>query len=416
VSNNIGYYNRASVVINGDKLIINKDNPAVDNGELVISGFFCFSNIGRLCECLKKMNYDFLSSSELYYSSVATKVLKNDHWYDFGHLNSFFTSRTSITTEREFNSLQINNFCVIKKSKKKAKMLGEANWFLSLPPALSIFTPRVFDVREDNDYAEYTIEYLYNLPLSDMAVFCELPKSCWVNVFNSCRDFLNRSKEYSNSKKTLDMSELASYDKLYYDKTLKRLHDFELTTNIQLTKDVIFNGKRFPSIKKIAEISSRFINPTKSDDVIITHGDFCFSNILYDFRSQRIKLIDPRGINYNNELSIWGDIRYDLAKLCHSVIGCYDLIIAQKFLLEYDYVDNRIEFELYDDNYSDIVNSFLGVFNSFEEFGYTIEEIQCITIHLFLSMLPLHSDSKLRQEAFIANAYRLFSLLNLEYL
>ncbi|EFA4503764.1 hypothetical protein DDL87_26665, partial [Escherichia coli] len=119
---------------------------------------------------------------------------------------------------------------------------------------------------------------------------------------------------------------------------------------------------------------------------------------------------------YNNELSIWGDIRYDLAKLCHSVIGCYDLIIAQKFLLEYDYVDNRIEFELYDDNYSDIVNSFLGVFNSFEEFGYTIEEIQCITIHLFLSMLPLHSDSKLRQEAFIANAYRLFSLLNLEYL
>lgn len=73
-------------------------------------------------------------------------------------------------------------------------MLGEANWFLSLPPALSIFTPRVFDVREDNDYAEYTIEYLYNLPLSDMAVFCELPKSCWVNVFNSCRDFLNRSK------------------------------------------------------------------------------------------------------------------------------------------------------------------------------------------------------------------------------
>ncbi|ECP3589223.1 hypothetical protein FZH48_26620, partial [Salmonella enterica] len=112
--------------------------------------------------------------------------------------------------------------------------------------------------------------------------------------------------------------------------------EFEKTTSLDLNKSITFNGVKYPSIKDIAYITSEFIKPVCEDDIIITHGDFCFSNILYDFRSQRIKLIDPRGINFYNELSIWGDIRYDLAKLNHSVIGRYDLIIAEHFSLAFD--------------------------------------------------------------------------------
>ena len=62
------------------------------------------------------------------------------------------------------------------------------------------------------------------------------------------------------------------------------------------------------------------------------HGDFCFSNILYDFKSQSIKVIDPRGLSGDGkEQSIYGDLRYDVAKLAHSVIGKYDFIIAGRF-------------------------------------------------------------------------------------
>ena len=45
------------------------------------------------------------------------------------------------------------------------------------------------------------------------------------------------------------------------------------------------------------------------------------------------------------------------------------------------------------------------------ESGYEEKEILAITVHLFLSMLPLHSDNSKRQDAFIANALRLFRLL-----
>ncbi|MBC6554387.1 hypothetical protein GW721_00025 [Citrobacter braakii] len=414
VSKNVGYYNRAPVRVDNFSFKIEKNYPAVDDGELVISGFFCISNVSLLLQYLLGLNFDFLSAIELYYSKVFAKVIIPNTWHDFGHLNSFFTSRTNITTEREFNTLLINADCVKKKSKKKQKMLGEANWFKKLPSELSIYTPRIFNVKEDVLYAEYTIEYLYNLPLSDMAVFCELPKSCWINVFNSCKDFLMRSLDFSSQNRVVEDVDLDEYNGLYLDKTLQRLHDFEKTTNISLHKATFFNGVCYPSILELASITAKYINPTNNDDVIVCHGDFCFSNILYDFRMQRIKLIDPRGVNSKNELSIWGDLRYDLAKLNHSVCGLYDLIIAGQFSIKYDYENNVIDFELYDENYKHVIDAYNKIFSNPQVFGYSSLEITCITIHLFLSMLPLHSDSKVRQEAFIANAYRLFSQLNME--
>ena len=36
-------------------------------------------------------------------------------------------------------------------------------------------------------------------------------------------------------------------------------------------------------------------------------------------------------------------------------------------------------------------------------------EVVALTIHLFLSMLPLHADRPDRQKAFVANALRLFA-------
>eukprot|EP01034_Spumella_vulgaris_P006135 gene6135-biopygen5401 len=44
----------------------------------------------------------------------------------------------------------------------------------------------------------------------------------------------------------------------------------------------------------------------------VMHGDLCFSNILFDTRSDCIKLIDPRGLNFRDEPRLVGDLRYDL--------------------------------------------------------------------------------------------------------
>src|SRR4029078_11733833 len=63
----------------------------------------------------------------------------------------------------------------------------------------------------------------------------------------------------------------------------------------------------------------------------ISHGDCCFSNILYDERIRLLKLIDPKGAMTADQL--FSDPLYDFAKLSHSILGGYDFIINEFYHL-----------------------------------------------------------------------------------
>ena len=60
-------------------------------------------------------------------------------------------------------------------------------------------------------------------------------------------------------------------------------------------------------------------NPTAA-----IHGDLCLSNILYCERRGEYFLVDPNGARNT-------PIIYDWAKLSHSILGKYDLIISDQF-------------------------------------------------------------------------------------
>jgi hypothetical protein len=139
------------------------------------------------------------------------------------------------------------------------------------------------------------------------------------------------------------------------------------------------------------------------------HGDFCFSNILYDSRSRRIKVIDPRGYIGPGAPTIYGDPCYDLAKLAHSIVGRYDHIIAGRYTMSAnDGYRLSISFERAPQQewleklFAELVATRTGLAR---------QEVHAVMIGLFLSMLPLHADRPDRQRAFIANALRLFGML-----
>ena len=138
----------------------------------------------------------------------------------------------------------------------------------------------------------------------------------------------------------------------------------------------------------------------------IMHGDFCFSNTLYDFKSQSVKVIDPRGLSADcKEITNYGDLRYDVAKLAHSIIGKYDFIMAGRF--EYSESSKYdIKFNIYDNDNCRIAKYFLDRMSSL--YNITADTIYPIMINLFLSMLPLHNDNTIHQKALLANALRLY--------
>ena len=182
---------------------------------------------------------------------------------------------------------------------------------------------------------------------------------------------------------------------MYTEKTLSRL------SYLNLDEKYTINGENVGSIRDIIIELDKYIDKDCYKYNSIMHGDLCFSNILYDSRSNHIKLIDPRGVDNKHNISIYGDWRYDVAKLAHSVVGKYDFIIANRF----KYKENSptdIEFDIEYDNLCKIEE----LDNYFDKI-FDFKMYYPIMINLFLSMIPLHSDNVMRQKAMLANALKL---------
>jgi hypothetical protein len=359
-----------------------------DNG--VISGFFSFKNPQLLMKCLIESENNFIKALNEYRNLIVLNINYTGKWLDFGHLNSFFESRTYMTTQRTFNELKISSRILTKSSLDRLKMEAELNWFKKLPSELRLYTPAILTEQIEiiNNHSAYSIEYLHLLPLNDLYVFGNMSLEFWKETFQSVKEILLQFKKYPSKD-----IECEKVDQLYLDKTIIRLKDYK--NNIDETL--------YAKLLNIAQESAKYIEKTLPEHMCISHGDLCFSNILNDTRSKSLKLIDPRGLDIDRKLSIYGDIRYDIAKFFHSVIGCYDLIIAGKYKINNDKIDFFIkDLDVLEGLFSEI---FLN------EFNVSKKEILAINVHLFISMLPLHSDRPDRQKAMIANAYRLYEKL-----
>lgn len=203
-----------------------------------------------------------------------------------------------------------------------------------------------------------------------------------------------------------------SFAYLFDIKTNERIKTF--LEDSRITADRIFHFREkagdLPHSASITQIitDSTHNLPKKNITSTVMHGDFCFSNILYEHRTNRIRAIDPRGMTNSKTMSIYGDYRYDIAKLSHSVLGMYDWIIAGYQQCKID--ENNILLELpKPKEVTETQTIFIEMIE--KEFGITSKELYAMQIQLFLSMLPLHNDDKNRQDGLLANCFRLHRIM-----
>jgi hypothetical protein len=161
----------------------------------------------------------------------------------------------------------------------------------------------------------YKIEYLYLCTLSEIFVFGENELFVWKNIIKSCHEFIDGC--FESSKETIIASE---YFNTICHKTFKRLEEYQKKSQLDLNKSWIFNEQKVPSINLIIEEINFTLFSEKLLNKSFIHGDFCFSNILYDFRKKSIKVIDPRGVNFENQLDNDGSVIYDISK---SIVYCH---------------------------------------------------------------------------------------------
>jgi hypothetical protein len=403
-------YDWAIITENDDNWLVSSQDTLNGNEHSVVTGYFKFSSPRQLIRCITQCNWQFLEGLGRYRKTVGLSTVKVTNWLDFGHANTYFRSKSAHTTQRVFNDLKITPNWIEKSGTHSVKIEAEANWFESLPPMLRRFTPQYLGRPECSEKSAYRLEYLHHTPLNELYVFADIPPLLWKKIFKECLSFLEACAEHHNQRTKQSSARLNA---LFTEKTTSRLQDFSRESGIRV--DTVFRYYARGGEKRKLELSiedlvqgSEIRLPSQEAASTLIHGDFCFSNVLYEFRTNRIKVIDPRGLSPDGKQSIYGDLRYDLAKLSHSVLGMYDWIVAgyHNTLLN----SRDISITLPETpKLHDIQQLFIEMVES--QFSITPTELYAMQTQLFLSMLPLHSDDKGRQQALLANAFRMYDMM-----
>jgi hypothetical protein len=369
------------------------------DGWPIAAGYFAFASGLDLLRALTRERGDFIAGINHYLAARRVTAVLADDWLDFGHLTTFFQSRMAVTTARAFNTVRIDGLTARKSSDDTAKMRAEAHWLQAAPPGVQIYCARLLGFGLEQGRAFYETEYEFLPVLSELFVYGAVGRKPWLRILASCEDLL---KALAASRG--DSSGDQALRTLAADKTLERLEAYARASGGRISEPLSYAGRPCPSL---LEIARRLVPAMDLDSGRVggaMHGDFCFSNLLYDSRNRRIKAIDPRG-SVEKTPSLYGDLRYDLAKLGHSIVGRYDQIVAGRCRVAQDGCDYDLTFDpvacqpWLAEALGDLTVDGVG--------GLSLP-VRAVTVSLFLSMLPLHADRPDRQQAFVANALRLW--------
>ena len=184
---------------------------------------------------------------------------------------------------------------------------------------------------------------------------------------------------------------------MYLKKTFNRIN--QVIAEDKLFREIFDQDFIFINNKKLKnwnlmknKIEEKIDVMYNENDNCLIHGDLYFANILYNSEKNMFKLIDPRGIWCN---TIGGDIKYDLAKIRHSIVGGFDTITNGLYSAIYDEMDGIITDVYKPKNYDDVCEKLdLRIKERWD-----LDKIKIIEGLLFISMLPLHKDHFERQLA-----------------
>lgn len=324
-------------------------------------------------------------------------------WFDCGHADFLSHSRRRLLKARDFNSLQLDDLrgTLTKRSTHTQKFLGEINFYRLLPDDLASFFPRLLGYSMKPSAAFLTLEYYGYPTLSELWVFERYDAAFWSSVFAQLARVLDCFREYS-----LKLSSTSVFH-FYWTKTLDRVATFRTQSDdfasLVDAPSIVLNGTHldgWPVLLPRVEEAVRALCGDVSGCII--HGDLCFPNMLFDPIGRIFKFIDPRGSF--GETGLFGDARYDLAKVLHSIDGGYDFLIHEMFSVSRHGATIELQ-QFFPENREAVLKDFADAFGRLAP----LREIRLIEGLLFISMCPLHSDAPDRQLAMFSIGLRILN-------
>jgi dTDP-glucose pyrophosphorylase len=383
---------------NEEKLDKIFDKKILENNKKyhALVGCYFFNNVNLLKNSLDK----FKDDDRLEISSIIRKIKEKEEfdsetaqeWLDVGHLENYFSTKQFVLKTRYFNRLQFDDSGenVIKTSTNNEKLVNEINWYKQIPDEILDLVPKISDYSvQKNPFIK--LEYIKHPTLSELWLYGEFSSNFWKEIINDLFIIIQKFKKHNHHVTKQE------YNSIYFQKTQDRIN--ELIKDNEIFKEVFeqdfifINSKKQKNWKLMKDQINEKINIMfNEEDNCLIHGDLYFSNILYDSEKRNFKLIDPRG---KWGQGIAGDIKYDIAKIRHSVVGGFDTITNGLYSANHE-GPNKIEYNIFVSKNNQTIRNEL---DNIIKRNWKLDEIKMIEGLLFISMLPLHSDNLERQLA-----------------
>lgn len=297
-----------------------------------VSGFFVFENKSKfnLIKTDKSLVRGFLSD---HYSENEISSFYNHDCFEVGDIQKYEEILNNKVNHRYFNEVKIVEDKVYKKcvDENYASVFeNEKNWYKFVENKFTRI-PKLYSV-DPLVLQKINGKHLWQVDENKKSI-----------VENYCDTLNELHSLYSIKKFNNECKEV------YYSKSISRVEEVKNIIKFIDQSVIIINGKKcLNPIVHIEQFETSLKDIFTLDEYNVIHGDPTFSNTLVDSNNQ-IWLIDPRGV-FGSTL-VYGDRRYDWAKLYYSAVGNYDSINSKKFKV--NIIDSEVNLDIHDNGYQD---------------------------------------------------------------
>ena len=203
------------------------------------------------------------------------------------------------------------------------------------------------------------------------------------NIYDCKLDLAEQKKSLTtliSALKSLHQSDSAPCDyfsmhEAYFHKTVVRLSKIRGMIPFADERSIRINGRDCRNVYFYLDELEKRLESLRCNQFHLIHGDCTFSNIMLRDSGEPI-LIDPRG--YFGFTKLYGDPRYDWAKLYYSVVGNYDRFNLKDFRL--DISKHEIKLSIASNGWESMEKTF------FDLTGADRDEIQLLHAVIWLSL------------------------------
>lgn len=335
------------------------DNQFIEerSSEYGVAGFFLFRDKETLSDVPESGELvRWMQSRSMVFEEISLAGTK-----EFGLLEEY--EKLGREKCRPFNRITIDGDVLIKEAvdeQGKKLAVRECAWYEKAKERNSKILPCIYDTNP------LRMEYIKGKNIYECQLSYEEKREILGRLISALHE-LHQSESIP--------ADSFSMKEAYFNKTMDRLRKIEDLVPFAREKTIRINGKECRNVYFYKRELEKKLEELTCDQFSFIHGDCTFSNLMLREDGSPV-LIDPRG--YFGFTELYGDVRYDWAKLYYSIAGNYDQFNLKNFRLEIG--ENEVALSIQSNHWEDMEQEFFALT------GADPDEIKLLHAVIWLSL------------------------------